>query len=559
MYTLFYNLKNKPFAMNTDPSSMWTGEKQQEALTRLRRGIGETTGFQLVTGETGAGKTILLQALTARLDKDIVWAVIDDPRLERIDFYNAVAGKFGVRELFASKVQFLLQFSQFLHKAADEKKQVLLLIDECHLLPREMIEDLRLLGNIAKGGVALMHIIFFGCPECKELFMQPHNRAVMQRLTHVVELLPLNIMETGDYIRHRLKIAGTEEVLFTPQAVQMVHRHAKGNPRRINSLCDQAMAAGAVQAVKIIDAKCIAACVDSSTLGPVRQTRPLGGDGRALRPARGLVKYGLGLLVLCLVAIIFWWPKSDSLLGPRQVPPVNVEMPTVLSPPAAEVSPFKPLPPVMVFKDIEPAMNSPVKSTMRPSEAARITTPTATSPIVIETTDRSMEEKTAEVVAPSLVESLEVAAPVVADSVVAAPVVADSEEIQVERTTEKQTVEVTPIAPDRLRLPLRANSLELTAAARKELDGFVGQLEDFPQARLIVKGFVSSTENSPENIKLSEDRALHVQKILMDKGIAAERIEAVGMGNLEPLASNTTSTGRNKNRRVEVLVIHDDM
>ena len=108
-----------------------------------------------------------------------------------------------------------------------------------------------------------------------------------------------------------------------------------------------------------------------------------------------------------------------------------------------------------------------------------------------------------------------------------------------------------------IRLPIHSNSLELTTAARKELDGFVENLKEYPRAKLVVKGFVSAKENSPENIKLSEDRAMHVQKILLDKGIDAKRMEVVGMGNREPLASNATSTGRKKNRRVEVLVIHD--
>lgn len=537
--------------MNADPSFAWLGEKQQETLTRLRCGIVETTGFQLVTGAAGSGKTTLLQALTASLDRDIAWAVIDDPRLERIDFYNIFAGKFGVQGLFISKVQFLLQFSQFLRKVAGEKIKVLLLIDDCHLLPQEMLEDLRLLANIEKAGVKLMHIIFFGQPECKDLLMQPKNRAVMQRLTHVAELLPLNVTETGAYIRHRLKIAGTEETLFTSQAVQMVHRSSQGNPRRINVLCDQALAAGAVQAVKTIDAKSIAACADQLTAGPVRRPSSLSGDDLAPHPSRGWTKYGLGLFVLCLVGIAFWWPRADSLQTVQQVAPAiartpQVEAPRLEVPRLQDISPIDPLPPVIVFKDIAGEMKPPDKSEVKSPEAAITPTPTVT-----EATDLPPEETAAEVVAPPVEEPQPVAAPGV---------------IKLERTLEKKVLAqtdaslqnvMTPMEPGLIRLPLRVNSLELTTAARKELDGFVEKLLDYPQAKLVVKGFVSAKINSPENIKLSEDRAMHVQKILLTKGIDAKRIEVVGMGNLESLASNTTSAGRKKNRRVEVHVIHD--
>lgn len=548
MDTFYYNLKMKPFAVNTDPSFTWLGEKQQETLARMRSGIVDNNGFQLVSGAAGSGKTTLLQALTARLDKDIAWAVIDDPRLERIDFYNTIAGKFGVLESFTSKVQFLLQFSQFLHQAADEKKKVLLLIDDCHLLPQEVLEDLRLLANIEKAGVKLMHIFFFGRPECKDLLMQPKNRAVMQRLTHVAELSPLNITETGDYIRHRLKIAGTEEALFSAQAVQMVHRFAEGNPRRINALCDQALAAGAVQGAKIIDAKSIAACADPLPAEPVLRPSSFAGDGLTSHPlrSRGWVKYGLGLLVLCLAGVAFWWPRSHSLQSVPQVPSVTVKMTPGEMPPLAEVSPIKTLPPVIVFKNIDVALKPPDKSEAKPPQAAIAPTPTLT-----EAADLPPEETAAEVVA----------APVEEPQLVAAIGV-----VKIERTLEKKVIAdadavlqngMTPMEPGMVRLPIHSNSLELTTAARKELDGFVENLKEYPQAKLVVKGFVSAKENSPENIKLSEDRAMHVQKILLDKGIDAKRIEVVGMGNREPLASNATSTGRKKNRRVEVLVIHD--
>ncbi len=543
-----YDSEMKPFAMNIDSSLPWLGDKQQEILARMRSGVLDNKGFLLLTGVAGSGKTTLLQALTARLDRDIAWAVIDDPSLEKIDFYNAIAGKFGVEESFTSKVRFLLQMSQFLHKAADEKKKVLLLIDDCHLLRQEMLDELRRLTSIKKAGVGLLHIFFVGQLECKDLLMQPKNRPVMQRLTHVTELSPLNITETGDYIHHRLKIAGIEEPLFTAQAVQMVHRFAQGNPRRINALCDQALAAGSAQAAETIDAQIIASCADSSICGAARQSSSFTGAALTPSPWRGSVKYGLGLLLLCLVGIAFWWPGSDALQGVPPDPPAIVstlqdEMPQVEVPRLEDVSPIDPLPPVIVFKTIAGEVTRPDTAERTPAEKIRPEEEAAALPIITEAVDPPAEQTAAvESVAPPL-EEIEVKA-------LAAP-----EVIKIARTLEKKMVGMTPMAPPTIRLALRANSLELTAAARKELDGFVAHLGDSSQARLVVKGFVSAKENSPENIKLSEERALHVREILLAKGIDADRIEVVGMGNKEPLASNATSAGRKKNRRVEVHVI----
>ena len=210
MYKSFYKLDRKPFEVLPDNSFLWLGDHQKEALSTLRYGVLDNKGFLLLTGEAGGGKTSLVKALTKSFDSDVVWAVIDDPTLERIDFYNEIARNFGIDKKFTSKVQFLIQFSHFLHKADDDNKKVLLLVDECHLLSQEMLEELRLLSNIEKADSKLINIFFVGEQSFNELIGQPKNRAVRQRLTLTIELPRLTAGETEDYINHRLQLAGAE-------------------------------------------------------------------------------------------------------------------------------------------------------------------------------------------------------------------------------------------------------------------------------------------------------------------------------------------------------------
>ena len=119
MYTSFYNLDKKPFEKNPDPSFLWLGAKHKEALATLQDGILENKGFPLLTGDAGSGKTILLKTFVQSLGKDVEWATLSDPKMERVEFYNAIAREFGIHQSFTSKVQFLIQFSHFLHKADD--------------------------------------------------------------------------------------------------------------------------------------------------------------------------------------------------------------------------------------------------------------------------------------------------------------------------------------------------------------------------------------------------------------------------------------------------------
>lgn len=262
MYTSFYNLNNKPFALNHNPSFLWLGENHQKVFSSLHTEIIGGEGFLLLTGTAGTGKTTLIMALKERLVTDVLLAVITDPRLERVDFYNAIARGFGLEKRFSSKVQFLVHFSHFLHKAEHRNKKVLLVVDNCHRLRQEMLEELRLLASIEKEDVKLLNIFFVGLPEFNETLAKPKNRAVQQRFICKARLPALDVDETADYIQHRLKIAGAGEELFTAAAIQAVYRFSQGIPRLINIICDRALTNGSLQAKQNINDKIIESCIE---------------------------------------------------------------------------------------------------------------------------------------------------------------------------------------------------------------------------------------------------------------------------------------------------------
>ena len=133
----------------------------------------------------------------------------------------------------------------------------------------------------------------------------------------------------------------------------------------------------------------------------------------------------------------------------------------------------------------------------------------------------------------------------------------DSAAVAQEMVNQPEVAIQPPMEPRKVVLPLQANSTRLTKAARRSLERFLVKFAEYPRATLMVKGFVSSKSNSPENIRLSEERAEALTKLLEKKGIDPERIELKGMGNQEPIASNDTYEGRRQNRRVEIVVVDD--
>jgi type II secretory pathway predicted ATPase ExeA/outer membrane protein OmpA-like peptidoglycan-associated protein len=641
MYTSFYNLHRKPFEMNSGPSFLWSGKNHEKAFSTLRYGILGNKGLLLLTGDAGSGKTILIKAFIQSLGKGdegvegVRCALIDDPRLERIDFYNAIARGFGIDATFTSKVQFLLQFSHFLHEAAAENKKVLLLVDDCHLLNQEMLEELRLLSNIEDAGAKLINIFLVGRPEFDDMLLQQKNRAIRQRLTLLAELQSLTVAETDDYIRHRLKVAGTEERLFTAKAVQVIHRFAHGVPFHINVICDRALENGSIHGLRIIDNKLIQSSVQGMDLptGPFHEDihaypdhsdrkfnesrlsenfkpepvqtphsfmgseflrfiltlingkKPGVHDNTPWRDTlfsskkRQWFKYGfsfeglkilkeeaglrrltglIGILVLFVVGSAFYFSAPHTQVSDLTLPPEIAKN--------EEIAETENVPGVKGDSEVD---TSPIVSVPEENDIENITEKVVESEIAdldkTEISDEVKQEKE-DLVAEETITEVPLASetdqpqPITDQLQPIAPVEIRSI-IKIEKTVVKKILDQKKKAgnltmePKKIILGLRSDSMDLTSEGLQILNSFVEKLEQYPKARLLVKGFVSADSNTPENIKMSEERALSVQKLLLEKGIDVKRIEVVGMGNLEPAASNETVEGRNKNRRVEVSIV----
>ena len=260
MYRDHYKLHLKPFQISTDPKFLWLGEKHQEALAVLKYGILDNKGFLLLTGDVGTGKTTLLNALVDSLGDDVLVAMVSDPGLAKMDFFNFVADSFGLNTRFKSKGEFLIYLKNFLIDLNRHNKQALLIIDECQHLNQKLLEEVRLLSNIEKASTKLINIFFVGQSEFNNIILRPQNRAIRQRITINYNISSLSEMETSEYIRFRLGVAGSEETIFTSAAIKEVYKFSNGYPRLINIICDQALLTGFVKEKKHVDEKIVAEC-----------------------------------------------------------------------------------------------------------------------------------------------------------------------------------------------------------------------------------------------------------------------------------------------------------
>lgn len=241
MYTGFFHLRELPFALEPDSRFLVLAEEHKEALVTLIYAIEQREGWALLLGDAGVGKTTLIMALLRELGEVVIPAVITNPLLEPLDFFNLAALELGMDGPYASKGQFLIALGQVINQCRQDNKVLLLVIDEAHSLTPRLLEELRLLGNLDGASPRVLNIFLVGQPKVLLLMKKAGARGLMQRLHRHYLLKALSSDDTASYVRHRLEIAGGTKEIFNAEALREVHRLTGGNPRLINSLCDESL------------------------------------------------------------------------------------------------------------------------------------------------------------------------------------------------------------------------------------------------------------------------------------------------------------------------------
>ncbi len=244
MYTEFFGLKEKPFAITPDPRYLYLSARHADALAHLVYGVSESGGFIQLTGEVGTGKTTLIRCLLEQLPENAEIALILNPQLTRHEFLQAICEELRVATDNETSVKGLIgALNRHLLQAHAAGRRIVLIVDEAQTLDAEVLEQVRLLTNLETAKQKLLQIILIGQPELRELLARREMRQIAQRVTGRYHLEPLTQEETAAYLGHRMRIAGGQAEVFSPSAVRTIFRHSDGIPRLINVIADHALLA----------------------------------------------------------------------------------------------------------------------------------------------------------------------------------------------------------------------------------------------------------------------------------------------------------------------------
>lgn len=256
LYQTHFGLTQAPFNITPDPSFLYLSASHREGLAQLSYGIRARKGFVVLTGEVGTGKTTLIHALLNDLNGSAQTALIFSTIVSPADLLRSVCEEFGLIEPKRPPLEihdYLVSLNEFLLECYRKGENCALIIDESQNLSAEVLESIRLLSNFETSKDKLLQIILVGQPELAVRLNSPELRQLKQRVMLRHHLRTLSLQECCEYVSSRLKVAGGDRPIFTPNALESIHSYSNGIPRIVNVLCDNALLTGYALGKKEID------------------------------------------------------------------------------------------------------------------------------------------------------------------------------------------------------------------------------------------------------------------------------------------------------------------
>ena len=242
IYTDFYGLSARPFAIAPDPDLIFWSSAHKRAYSLLEYGVITRAPITLITGDVGTGKTVLIQHLLRAADEDVTYGLISNAQGGRDELLRWVLLALGQpAESGDTYVDLYARFEEHLVAEYAAGRRVVLVFDEAQNLTEESLEEVRMFTNINTGTDELLQVVLVGLPELRERILRPALRAFSQRVSAAFHIPAMDAATTAAYIAHRLNCVGGQAPLFTQDAVEMIHDQARGVPRLTNQLCDFAM------------------------------------------------------------------------------------------------------------------------------------------------------------------------------------------------------------------------------------------------------------------------------------------------------------------------------
>lgn len=300
MYTRYFGLTDKPFAIAPNPRFLYMSELHQEALAHLLYGVNGEGCIVLFTGGVGTGKTTVCRCLIEQLPENTDLALVLNPKLSIVEFLKTICEELAIPVVEKSPTpkDYIDALNNYLLSAHAAGRNTLLIVDEAQNLDVEVLEELRMLTNLETDTQKLLQIVLIGQPELRETLKAPELAQINQRITARYHLGPLCQGDVSKYIVHRIAVAGGDpkRLFITDKAIRLIYKHSKGIPRLINVICDRSLLGAYAESKITVDGEIVKKAVKEVAMARQKTM---------LSYPRILIAVAILLVVLCVPAYIF--------------------------------------------------------------------------------------------------------------------------------------------------------------------------------------------------------------------------------------------------------------
>jgi len=242
-YQEFFQIKESPFSNAPDGRFYFNSARHGEAMVRLMHAARSNVGLALLVGDIGAGKTTVARRMLDELNEDefeSALLVVVHSSITPEWLLKKIAQQLGVEKTPTGKVEILSAIYHRLLEIRDEGRKAVVLVDEAQMLQtRELMEEFRGLLNLELPEQKLVTFVFFALTSIDQNLAL--DEPLKQRVALRFRLGAMQVESTVAYVRHRLKVAGSDRDLFTPEALDLIHTYSRGIPRLINVICDNSL------------------------------------------------------------------------------------------------------------------------------------------------------------------------------------------------------------------------------------------------------------------------------------------------------------------------------
>ena len=253
MYESYFEMQHTPFTRNLPPESLYEPMFIGDVLGRLGY-VADRQLFAVMTADPGCGKSTVLRKFAASLPSDqYVVLYLSDSKMTPRWFYKGLLEQMGLESRY-----YRGDARKQLHKEIEilrgvKKKQVVVILDEAHLLEKETLEEFRFLLNFSFDSVSPMALILSGQTELLDKLRLRRYDALRQRIDIFCSLPHLDRAETEEYIRSHLNYAACTRELFTDKAIDEVYKGSTGVSRKINRICEKSLMYASQQQKRLVD------------------------------------------------------------------------------------------------------------------------------------------------------------------------------------------------------------------------------------------------------------------------------------------------------------------